>query len=334
MTSATPEIRSWLVPFYGHTLLVQAITFVLRPTAIYKAIELDVPIHYLGAMGASFAIVPLALAVPSGQATDRFGERRVMLVGSVITLASAAGFTLLGGTVWGLLAASVLLGTGHLCSVVGQQALVANRTSRHLYDTAFGRYTFAASAGQAIGPGLIIIFGGRSSIPDTQTIFYWTIALGAVLLVTSLMLPSGPHSESTTAQPTGSIRELLRRRGLLRALTVELRRPGRRRHQPSLPSRARNRTRHRRRHHRHSAHCPCRRIDDLTLALGSTVRLAGQNPAPHHQHRGIRSRHGSTPNPHAALAPTRRLGPAKPDFQVKFQAASPDSLVSLSMAFW
>ena len=32
------------------------------------------------------AIVPLLLAVPSGQATDRFGERRVMLVGAVLIL--------------------------------------------------------------------------------------------------------------------------------------------------------------------------------------------------------------------------------------------------------
>ena len=50
----------------ANTLLVQAITFVLRPTAIYRAIELDVPAQWLGALGASFAIVPLVLAVPSG----------------------------------------------------------------------------------------------------------------------------------------------------------------------------------------------------------------------------------------------------------------------------
>jgi MFS family permease len=81
-----------MMPFFAHTLLVQTITFVLRPTAIYKALELDVPTQYLGAMGASFAIVPLFLAVPSGHAADRFGERRVMLLGSVLVLGSAVGF--------------------------------------------------------------------------------------------------------------------------------------------------------------------------------------------------------------------------------------------------
>ena len=84
----------------------------------------------------------------------------------------------LSGSVWGLLGACVLLGTGHLCSVVGQQSLVANRTPRRRYDSAFGHYTFAASAGQAIGPGLIIAFGGADAIPDTEAIFAWSAALG------------------------------------------------------------------------------------------------------------------------------------------------------------
>ena len=214
------ERRTWLVPFFAHTLLVQAITFVLRPAAIYRALELDVPAEYLGAMGASFAIVPLLLAVPSGQAADRFGERRVMLVGSVLTLAAAAGFTVLGGSVWGLLASSVVLGMGHLCSVVGQQAMVANRTSPHRYDTAFGHYTFAASAGQAIGPGLIIVFGGSRAIPDTQTIFAWAIGLGALLVAVSAFLPAQARVAQSSGATTGSVRELLRRRGLIRALAV------------------------------------------------------------------------------------------------------------------
>ena len=102
--------RAWLVPFFAHTLLVQAITFVLRPTAIYRALELDVPTHWLGALGASFALVPLVLAVPTGLAADRWGERRVMLFGGLLTLAAAGCFIIVADSVRGLLAASVLLG--------------------------------------------------------------------------------------------------------------------------------------------------------------------------------------------------------------------------------
>jgi MFS family permease len=218
--SRGPRPPWWLVPFFANTVLIQGITFVLRPTAIYRAIELNVPAAWLGALGASFAVVPLVLALPSGQAADRFGERRVMLVGGALTLAAALSFALAGGTVASLLAASVLLGTGHLCCMVSQQALVANRTDRAGYDKAFGRYTFAASAGQAIGPGLIVLFGGGSTIPDTAAIFWWTCGLSVLLLTTAVLLPRSAATPAARGADTGGVRELLRRHGLVRALTI------------------------------------------------------------------------------------------------------------------
>lgn len=218
---SSPHARAWLPWFYGHTFLVQAITFILRPTAVYRAIELDVPAHWLGALGASFAIVPLVLAVPSGHAADRFGERRVVVVGAVLTVAAAAGFVVLGDHVWGLLVASVLLGVGHLGAVVGQQALVANRTERERYDTAFGHYTFAASAGQALGPFLIVLFGGRQAIPHTDAIFTSSLAMSVVLIVLALLLPRFVQTPQGRADASsGSVRTLLRRPGTIRALTV------------------------------------------------------------------------------------------------------------------
>jgi len=215
----------WLVPFFANTVLVQAVTFVLRPTAIYRALELDVPTQWLGALGASFAIVPLVLAIPSGLAADRWGERRVMVFGGVLTLLAAGCFVVAAHSVWGLLAASVVLGTGHLCSVVGQQSMVANNTPSHRYDSAFGHYTFghytfAASAGQAIGPALIVLFGGSAAIPDTQTIFEWATGLGVMLVGASLFLPRVHATTTAAAAAVGSVLQLLRRRGLVPALTV------------------------------------------------------------------------------------------------------------------
>ena len=48
----------------------------------------------LGVLSACFAVAPLILAVPSGQAVDRFGERRVMLLGAALMLASAGAIVL------------------------------------------------------------------------------------------------------------------------------------------------------------------------------------------------------------------------------------------------
>ena len=206
--------------FFGHAVLVQAVTFVLRPTATYRAVELGVPTHWLGALAASFAIVPLVLAVPSGHAADRFGERRVMVVGSLLVLLSSAAFVLLADSVGGIVLASVVLGLGHLCSVVGQQAMVANGTPRERYDTAFGHYTFATSVGQAVGPGLIVLFGGEATIPRTADIFVWATGLTAVLVVLSLLLPRTRGRAGTVDGAGGSVRDLLRKPGLVRALTV------------------------------------------------------------------------------------------------------------------
>ena len=209
------------MPFYANTLLVQVITFVLRPTAIYRAIELDVPAQWLGALGASFAVVPLVLAVPTGQIADRFGERRVLLAGGALTMAATVLFVTAGSAVWGLLAGCVMLGTGHLASVVGQQALVANKTEPGKYDAAFGHYTFAASAGQAVGPLFIIGFGGTSAIPDTGAIFAWTVVVALALMASATLLPtSAARPRRDDHENAGSIRDLLRRRGLVRALTL------------------------------------------------------------------------------------------------------------------
>ncbi len=218
--SSSPGRRVQLIALLANTVGVQAIGFVLRPTATYRAIELDVPGSWLGALAASFAIAPLILAVPSGHATDRLGERRVMITGSVLQCAAAALFLAAGHTVPGLVAATVVLGTGHLCSVVAQQAYVANAAAPDRFDTAFGYYTFAASAGQALGPGLIIAFGGGQTIPNTGAIFLGATLLTIVPLAASLLVRSSPRSTESTTGAESGIRDLLRRPGLLNALTV------------------------------------------------------------------------------------------------------------------
>ena len=216
-----PWGRGQLAVLLSHTVLVQAVTFVLRPTTTYRALELNVPTAWLGALSASFAVAPLLLAVPSGQAVDRLGERRVMIAGCLLVFAAAATFALLGGSVAGLVAGSVILGIGHLCSVVGQQALVANSAPTHRYDAAFGYYTFAASLGQALGPGLIVVFGGEAPIPRTSAIFLGATVLAGVLFAVTLGLrPPAAHAREAARAGHGGVRGLLRRPGLVRALTV------------------------------------------------------------------------------------------------------------------
>ncbi len=216
-----PRLSVGLCAFAAHTVLIQAITFVLRPTSTYRALELDVPVQWLGLIAASFAVVPLALALPTGQIADRFGERRVMALGCTLVLGAALVFTFASRTVTGVVVATVLLGTGHLGTVVGQQALVANSAETAGYDRAFGHYTFAAALGQAIGPGLILWFGGHRPIPDTQAIFVWSTVLAVLLAALTALLPRSTEP-TTGVQETaiGSVRDLVRTPGVTRAVVV------------------------------------------------------------------------------------------------------------------
>ncbi|WP_327580523.1 MFS transporter [Nonomuraea sp. NBC_00507] len=204
----------------AHAAATQVITFVLRPTMSYRAIELDVPAALLGLLGASFAIAPLLLALPAGHAADRYGERRLAVTGAILLTAASVAFLTIGHTVPGLLTAGVLLGTGHLGCVIAQQALVANTTRRGGHDTAFGHYTFAASLGQAAGPVLIAAFGGERAIPDTDRIFAWSCGLAVLLVVLSALLTRSPHPADGEREAAGSVRSLLRLPGLPHALVT------------------------------------------------------------------------------------------------------------------
>jgi MFS family permease len=198
--------------------LTQVVSYVLRPTATYRAIELQVPSAWLGVLAATFAIVPLALALPSGAVTDRLGERRVAIAGGVVLVLSAVCFNTQGDSVAGLIAGSVLLGTGQLFCVVSQQALVANTSTTGRFDAAFGRYTFATSLGQAVGPGLIIVFGGRAAIPDTAAIFGVSTLVCVAVTVLSFGFASGPAPTKLTSSSEPSVWALFRLPGLPRAL--------------------------------------------------------------------------------------------------------------------
>ncbi|WP_049562640.1 MFS transporter [Nonomuraea sp. SBT364] len=211
-----PDFRHRHAVLPAHSAGTQIITFVLRPTMSYRAIELDVPSAWLGVLGASFALAPLLLAVPAGHAADRYGERRMAVAGALFLTAAAIAFTTIGHTVAGLVVAGILLGTGHLGSVIAQQALVANTTERGRHDTAFGHYTFAASLGQAAGPLLIAAFGGEGAIPDTGRIFAASCGLALLLLALSALLPN--HPIGRTEADGGDLRTLLRLPGLGHAL--------------------------------------------------------------------------------------------------------------------
>lgn len=201
---------------------MQMVTLILRPTSAYRAIEIGVPTAWLGLLAASFAIVPLLIAVPTGQATDRWGERPVLLLGSVLIVASGAVFLLPGLGALGLVIGSAVLGTGHMLCSVAQQVAVANSVGRGTFDSAFGYYTFAESLGQALGPAVIIFAGGSQAIPDTGLLFWVGTAVAGALVPCALLIRPPVRERTRVGIDAGRMRTLFRLPGLGSALLLSL----------------------------------------------------------------------------------------------------------------
>ena len=207
-----------------HSALIQAVTFLVRPAATYRALELDVPDFALGLLAASYAVFPLLLAVPTGGLVDRLGERRLMGIGSAVVLACSAFLLLWGSSIAALVVGTALLGAGQLACVVGQQAVVANNAAPSRMDSAFGYLTFAASLGQALGPLAISLVGGATVRPDTQAIFLLAVCMGLVLFAStfavSAQVSGGKRKAVAAGGSAGGAMALLKTPGVARALAT------------------------------------------------------------------------------------------------------------------
>ncbi|QDO89821.1 MFS transporter [Ornithinimicrobium ciconiae] len=172
--------------------MIQTVSFSIRPAATYEGLELGIPPALLGSLSAAYAVAPLLLALSVGRAVDRLGERIVLTCGGALLLLTCL-VMLLGPSGFGWLVASLaLLGVAHLMSVVGEQTAVAHLGEGRT-DAAFGRYTFASSAGQMLGPLAISIAGGSQSRPDIGPVLILGTVLAAAATVLSLFIKGGPR---------------------------------------------------------------------------------------------------------------------------------------------
>ena len=122
--------RRTLILVLSHAVLVQIITSAMRPTISYAVLDLGASPAISGFFSAAFALPALILALPVGHALDRLGERSAFVLGPLGLVAATLLATFGGSSVFILILATVLLGIGHLMSVLVQQAMVANTTRR------------------------------------------------------------------------------------------------------------------------------------------------------------------------------------------------------------
>lgn len=202
-----------------HALCVQLVSYGLRPAISFEILQLGLDAAWLGIAATAFALPPLLLALPSGRIVDRLGERGMLVAGG-LTLAAAAVVTVSFSThAIGLIIATALLGLGVLFSVVGEQSWVMRGAADARLDSTFGVYTFATSAGQMLGPVLLLL-PGPAGAPSLRLVALATLCLAATATALSLGIRSVsvvPRARGMRA-PDHGILPLLRRRGVPSAL--------------------------------------------------------------------------------------------------------------------
>ncbi|MEX5275293.1 MFS transporter [Kocuria sp. CPCC 205235] len=145
---------AWLWLLVACAVLTQSTVNLLRPVTSYKLLALQADSVTIGLTTAAYALVPLFTAVWLGRYSDRAPQLKLLTLAGVGLLVAGGSLLAASSTVWAIVAASVVLGMGHLCFTIGGQAAIARYAADRDLDKGFGWFTAAFSAGQMIGPAL------------------------------------------------------------------------------------------------------------------------------------------------------------------------------------
>ena len=210
------------LPLLANTLAVQAVVSVTRVTTSYRAVELGLPVIWIGIISAAFAILPLGLAVWVGRYIDRGHDARAAWIGATLLTTACVGFAVWPSAV-GLFASTAVLGVGQLFMIAGQQMVCMRCVHPSRLELAFGNYMVANAAGQALGPFLVGLVGGGATLPPTGPLFLLALAASAVALAFALLLrPHRADREAAVEAKVIPVAELLRTPGLYALLSLSV----------------------------------------------------------------------------------------------------------------
>jgi MFS family permease len=193
----------------------QAAVYIARPITSYRLLGLGAGVREVGLVTASFALLPLFLAIPLGRSADR---RRAPLVTIGCAIQVIACILLAWAeTPLTLGAASAVLGLGHLGVALGVQEVIARESGDGHHDRDFGLLTAGVSLGQMIGPlaGGLVLGTGSSLLTATRHAMF---VAALVLIPATVLAALGERGRRPGAGGTisrrGSVRTILHTRGV------------------------------------------------------------------------------------------------------------------------
>ncbi len=192
MSSVSPQTGYYnrlYYPFLLHVVILQAVIALARVATTYRAIELDLPVYWLGIITGSFAFLPVFLAVPLGRWLDRGLDAQIIWLGTTAILTGCCGLLGLAHSVLPILLATLLIGVGHLCIMAGHQTFAMRCGPPQLRDNIFGTYMVAIAVGQGMGPLFVWWVANGQAVAPSQPLFLLSVLASALALILCLLLP-------------------------------------------------------------------------------------------------------------------------------------------------
>jgi MFS family permease len=151
------------------SIAFQTSVYAARPMVSYRALDLDAGAFMIGVIASSYAVLSLVAAVPVGRWVDRWGEARFMTVGMAL-IAGTSLWLVWIDSLWALTVSQAAMGLGHIMTLLGSQALVANASPPERRDAQFGILVVVQTLGQLIGPAAAgLLAGGALGTGDDLT---------------------------------------------------------------------------------------------------------------------------------------------------------------------
>jgi EmrB/QacA subfamily drug resistance transporter len=148
-----------------------------------------------------YFVVIAALLVPAGGLADRFGHKRVFLLG-VAGFTAASLLCAIAPSLETLIAFRVLQGVGAALIAPASLALVLDSFPIERRSTGVGLWGAAAAAAAATGPTL---GGALVELSDWRLVFLVNLPLGAAILLAGRRLPERPPRDSRLPDLPGAL---------------------------------------------------------------------------------------------------------------------------------
>lgn len=183
----------------------------VRVAVSYRVLALGGDASTVGWVTATFALLPMAMAMYFGRLVDRKGSWGVLAAGIALA-AGASALAALSPVVWILAIANTMLGLGQIMTMIGAQGFVLELSERSKHVNGFALFTLAVSLGQSIGTpavGMLLSRGTtESSVATTMPLLVLAAAI-AIALPFALSLPkadkTGFVARTTKAASMGAL---------------------------------------------------------------------------------------------------------------------------------